>query len=259
MNIKRKKTLYFIALSIILIFSGAIACAADGVTKEAKPSDKSIGQVVWIKGTVQATLPDSTARTLKRRDAIYEKDTLTSGPDGTGQVVFSDGGLLALRSDSAIKISEYKFDKATPSTNKNVVEVVKGGFRTITGAIAKTNPNGYEVKTPVATIGVRGTDFSIIYSEKCDKNSDSAKCGLAVKINKGIVSLDNAEGGITLTAGSKNSFGYVKSGKQSPFLSSQDLGGMFLDDLSMQPASWGGPGGSGGSSSGSGGGGFCIQ
>ncbi len=245
-----------------MVFMGAtafarIACAQDDVKKV---SDTTIGQVVWVKGTVKAMLPDKNARTLKRRDAIYVTDTLTSGPDGSGQVVFSDGALLALKEESSIKISEYKFDKAAPGEDKNVLEVVKGGFRTITGAIAKVNPKGYEIKTPVATIGVRGTDFSFTVDQKCDKNSDAVKCGLAVKINKGLVSLTNDDGSVTLDANSNNKYGRVRFSNKMPFVTSKDFSGMLGNELSLEPASWGGgKSGSGGGTGGSGSGGFCIQ
>ena len=41
------------------------------------------------------------------------------------------------------------------------LNLVSGGLRVITGAMAKTNPENYKVRTPVALMGVRGTEFSI--------------------------------------------------------------------------------------------------
>ena len=52
------------------------------------------------------------------------------------------------------------------------LSLVEGGLRVITGAMAKNNPENYKVKTPVALMGVRGTEFSIFLcgDSLCDEN-----------------------------------------------------------------------------------------
>lgn len=116
-----------------------------------------VAQVVWVKGDVQAIAPDTKARSLKRSDFIYEHDTIKTAAS-SGQVVFTDSSLLSLKENSEFKIDEYKYDKKGPAEkNKFVGELVKGGFRQLTGAITKDKPENYKVNTPVATIGVRGS------------------------------------------------------------------------------------------------------
>src|SRR5690606_38875231 len=97
--------------------------------------------------------------------------------------------LVALREGTTFKIDQYKFNVSTPSENKYVAGVAKGGFRTITGLISKSNPDGYEVRTPVATIGVRGTVYTIYYSPGT---------GLAVKLDRGALFVANNAGKIEL-------------------------------------------------------------
>jgi hypothetical protein len=120
-----------------------------------------VGQMVWVKGTVKALSVDQTSRTLQRRSPIYASDTLVTGASDEGQIVFTDNSVVVLRSDTEFKIDQYKFNKTSPSEGQYAASVAKGGFRTITGLISKANPDNYRVNTPVATIGVRGTDYSI--------------------------------------------------------------------------------------------------
>lgn len=265
-NIISKKPLFFIGLIlfwVLIIPHSFAACAADAAEKP-----QVIGQVVWVKGTVEAVVANGTPRSLKRRDSIYTTDTLKSAIAGTGQIVFTDGGLLAIREASTIKIAEYKFNQQGPAaSDKYVVDVVEGGFRTITGAISKANPAGYQIKTPVATIGVRGTDFSVFYSKQgCDKGVVGKQCGLVVKVDFGTVALANQGGEVALTAGS-NPYARVESAKQVPAVI-EKMPTAFTNNVSLAPATFDSnippsplPAAGGSSSKGStnGNGGFCIQ
>lgn len=159
--------------------------------KSAKPSLTPIGIVIWTKGTIQALQPKETARTLSRRSPIYVSDVIKTDATSTGGIAFSDGGVISLRADTEFKIDEYNFKKdAAPAQEKSVMSIVKGGFRTITGSIPKQNPDGYKVNTPVATIGVRGTQYSTVVSTK--------NKGSVFKIDKGVIVVKNKSGSIEI-------------------------------------------------------------
>jgi len=71
-----------------------------------------------------------------------------------------------MRPDSSLSVNKYAFGTDDDGA---VLELVKGGFRAITGEIAHNRPDSYQVQTNVATLGVRGTEFAIILCEKdCD-------------------------------------------------------------------------------------------
>ncbi len=177
--------LVFIFFSLLLFMSSSMSHAL-----EPAPS-QSIGQVVWVKNTLKAQQPNAEARILTRRSAIYEHDTLTTDSTSSGQVVFTDDSELALQENSSIKIDHYRHGKGSaPSSDAFVVNVIKGGFRTVTGAISKNNPGGYQATTPVATIGVNGTIFSLYF--------DSIKGSLATKIDQGSITLSNEQGSMKL-------------------------------------------------------------
>lgn len=130
--------------------------------KAAQP--QTIGQVVWVKGEVKAVVGNQ-SRALQRRSPVYDKDTIVTDKTSTGQLVFSDNSLVSLSADTAMRIDEYQYGKNVPKgQSKFVASLVKGGFRTITGLIPKDNPDNYQVNTPVATIGVRGTSYAIRFT-----------------------------------------------------------------------------------------------
>ncbi|MCD6039284.1 MAG: hypothetical protein K0S27_684 [Gammaproteobacteria bacterium] len=151
-----------------------------------------IGQAVWVKGTLKATLANAEPRLLARRSAIYEHDTLTTDSTSTGEIVFTDNSVMTLRENSTIQINKYRYDKGSaPSNDTFIADVAKGGFRTLTGAISKNNPGGYKATTPVATIGVSGTIYSVYFNR--------IKQSLAAKLDKGSIMITNKSGKITLT------------------------------------------------------------
>jgi hypothetical protein len=69
-----------------------------------------------------------------------------------------DGTRMTVRPNSEIVIERYKFKEADPDNNM-VLQLLRGGFRAITGLISKNSPSAARVVTKTATVGIRGTDF----------------------------------------------------------------------------------------------------
>ena len=73
---------------------------------------------------------------------------------------------MTFRPNTTLFVNEYDFKpKAKKSVGKLILNLIEGGFRTITGKVAQQNPNNYTINTPVATIGVRGTDYQAYYKD----------------------------------------------------------------------------------------------
>ncbi len=180
---KKYACLFFIPLLMI-------CCSSNFAAEPTLP--QAIGQVVWVKNNLKAQQPNAEIRTLTRRSAIYEHDTLTTDATSSGEISFTDDSALALREDSTIKIDQYRHATGkAASSDAFVVNVLKGGFRTVTGIISKNDPGGYKATTAVATIGIRGTIYSIYYNP--------IKKSLAAKIDKGSIFISNQNGAVTLT------------------------------------------------------------
>ncbi len=121
--------------------------------------DPSAGQSIAVQGKVSAEKEgEKTPRTLQRGSAFFSKDVVNVGPDSKAQLKFIDGGLVTIIANSKYRILSYTFTKEKSEVS---LEIVEGGFRAMTGTIGKEHPTDYKVKTPVATIGIRGTIFEL--------------------------------------------------------------------------------------------------
>jgi hypothetical protein len=118
------------------------------------------GKTILAKGDVKAT-NNTTAevRKLRRRAKIFSVDHIVTGTKSKAQFSMSDGGLITLKENTEIKISEYSFDDKSKKGSATL-EVVSGGLRSISGLIKKSGGD-YQVKTPVGSIGIRGTHFAV--------------------------------------------------------------------------------------------------
>ncbi len=123
-----------------------------------------VGKVLAIRGEVSAAAADGQTRPLERGAALFESDIVITGVDSFARIRFSDGSSLHLRASTRFSISEYAFEQ---QGKKDVgrFNLVAGGFRAVTGAIGRDDKPAYTVKTPVTTIGIRGTDHEARY---CD-------------------------------------------------------------------------------------------
>ncbi len=122
-------------------------------------AEDSAGMVVASRGEVIA-LSNGGSRELKQGDFVYIKDEIMTTNRSFVVLQFSDGAKVTVRPDSTMIIEQYLY--AGTSDDKAELNLVEGGLRVITGAMAKTNPENYKVRTPVALMGVRGTEFSIM-------------------------------------------------------------------------------------------------
>ncbi len=127
-----------------------------GLVPTAFAADTVVGKALFTQGAVSAQMPGQGARLLGKDAPIHEGDRITTGSKSFAVLEFVDGAKTTLRPDTVFAIDTYRQggDKEGVSLG-----LVKGGLRTLTGAIGKRNPENYRLKTPVATIGIRGTEY----------------------------------------------------------------------------------------------------
>ena len=121
-------------------------------------SEDSTGMVVASRGEVIA-LSNGGSRLLKQGEFIYVSDEIITSNRSFAVLQFEDGAKVTVRPDSTLIIESYLYNGDV--NDEATLNLVEGGLRVITGAMAKTNPENYKVRTPVALMGVRGTEFSI--------------------------------------------------------------------------------------------------
>lgn len=145
------------------------------------------GSVVLSVGKNVAQVGQGEVRPLKRQSVIFTNDTITTAFNGVLQLRFTDNSRLSLKKDTVFKVEEYRYDKAAPEEGKAVYKLIKGGLRTITGAISDANPDSYSVKTPIATIGVRGTHYSLFFCDRTCNETTQAQMGLYGYVLEGTI------------------------------------------------------------------------
>jgi hypothetical protein len=152
---------------------GFVLIAAMSMSTLAVAQDSS-GMVVASRGEVIA-LSNGGSRELKQGDFIYVNDEILTSGRSFAVLQFTDGAKVTVRPDSTLIIEQYLY--AGTDDDEATLNLVSGGLRVITGAMAKTNPENYKVKTPVALMGVRGTEFSIMLcgDEICAEDEMSAE------------------------------------------------------------------------------------
>lgn len=118
-------------------------------TAFAKDSRVLLGTISRIQGEARAAYgPDE--RNLLVGDSIYQNDTLRTGEDSRLLVRLTDGSDLTLGAKAGMLVSDVI---ASPDQDRGpVMSLLNGVF-----ALAAVKTKGAEIKTPVATIGIRGT------------------------------------------------------------------------------------------------------
>lgn len=156
-----------------------------------------IGKVVIQSGNMVAENRGS-SRKLNRTASILKGDTLKTAGNTRSQIRMKDGALIAISPNTELRIENYAYNGSEDGTERSVINLIKGGFRTITGAIGHVNKQNYQVKTSVATIGIRGTHYGLMLCEggSCQNNPDMGNLndGLYGGVVDGSVVADNASG-----------------------------------------------------------------
>ena len=123
------------------------------------------GYIQLVLGQATVWERSNTQRPAQKGIQIYEGDTIVTGASSNVQIRMSDDALIMVYSNSRIKIDRYIFSQSKDGKDSGTLQVLKGALRTVTGQIAQKNKDGFTVKTSVATIGVRGTDFDTAFIE----------------------------------------------------------------------------------------------
>jgi len=142
---------------------------------------QAAGEVEFSRGVGFAQTPGQTPRTLGKGLPLREGDRLTTSDGASAIIKLEDGTRMTVRPNSEIVLQQYAF-KENATDNGMLMQLVRGGFRAVTGLISKNAPNAARVQTSTATIGIRGTDFDArVCSRDC--GAESARVAAAARPN----------------------------------------------------------------------------
>lgn len=121
-----------------------------------------VAEVLFLSGQSRWSADGGRAQTLQKGVQLPEGARIETGEDGYVYLGTLDQGFLVLRPSTVARIARYQAD--TGGRVEIRLELEKGVARVVSGKAAQAQPQGFRMETPLAVIGVRGTDFSVLAS-----------------------------------------------------------------------------------------------
>jgi hypothetical protein len=177
----------------ILAFALCLLSPLLAIAQTAAAPNKA-GSVDFVEGDVKFYKPDKSAISPAVGDPIYELDSVVTGADGEVHFKMEDGGLLAVRPNTRMRIA--KFQANGDAGDKSILGILEGGLRSISGWIAKYNPSGYQIRARSATIGIRGTDHETHVRARDDAEGEA---GVYDRVYEGATFIRTDQGRVDVT------------------------------------------------------------
>ncbi len=129
------------------------------------PQQDVVGQVSLVVGKAWIVHSGAERERIRRGMAISVADTIETSTGGHVHVHFVDGALVSVRPSSTLEVQLYRYDPAHPEQSAVKFNLVEGVTRAISGEAAHHARGNFRLNTPIAAIGVRGTDFVVSADE----------------------------------------------------------------------------------------------
>mgnify|MGYP001150534017 CR=1 FL=1 len=231
MRIHSRLTLLLaVLLSNVSVFVGVAPVAA-----------QNVGRVGAVNQDATGTPPGNASRMLAIGTHVVHKERIQTSLSGSTQILFPDTSTLSVGRNSNIVIDEYVYDQ-NAGTGRMVASVGKGVLRFVGGQISHTA--GVTIKTPVATLGIRGGVVTIVYPvtanyAAADPNIANCKGELIVG-HVGSSTIRNSTGSTTVRPGFATCVTGPNDPIPEPFRVSDALLAQIMSNLTSKPGQSGG-------------------
>lgn len=139
----------------------AAVCTLAGGAASAADAPAAAGTVALAIGEAALLDASGTSRAAAKGDTVQVGQTLRTGANGHIHLRMTDGAFVSVRPQSRFRIEEYRYDPAVPANNRVKFVLEQGVARSITGRAGEAAREHYRLNTPLAAIGIRGTDFVV--------------------------------------------------------------------------------------------------
>lgn len=186
----------------LLLIAALVPLAAQAQTGAAAGSQSGAqpriaGTIELVEGLARVEGRDRRVRTPAAGQAVVEGDTISTLSDSEVHLQMADGALFMVRERTRVTITEYVADGG--SGDKSLMDLAEGALRAITGWIGAYNRSNYRVRTPLVTIGVRGTDHEPAH---LPENDPRGQPGSYDKVNEGRAFMESRSGTVEVPANS---------------------------------------------------------
>ncbi|MCB2108533.1 MAG: FecR domain-containing protein [Rhodobacteraceae bacterium] len=150
---------------------------------------EAIGQVERVQGEARAERAGGNA-SLQGGHPVFADDLVQTGPLSRLSLIFADQSHLTLGENAEVLIDEFVY-RGNRENDVVALAWTSGAFLSVSGAIARARAEAVSVRTPVATIGIRGTEF---WGGRLERDFE-------VLVIEGRVVVANAGGSVELSPG----------------------------------------------------------
>lgn len=123
-------------------------------------ASEPIGEITLVIGEAQLARVDGAVQSVVRNMPILVGDRIETSVGGHVHIRFVDGGMVSVRPESRLVIESYQRE-AGGAAGAIKFKLDRGAVRSVTGAWGEANRERFRLNTPIAAIGVRGTDFVV--------------------------------------------------------------------------------------------------
>lgn len=162
------KAIFRIVISTALCLGAVMAHA--GVASSAQTV---AGLVAFVSGSVTRQGAQGETALLKIGDPVYVGDRIHTLQQGYVHVRMVDQAFVSLRPNSQLLISAYEYSDQQPQSSRIRFDMVEGRSRVVSGKGGQAAKQNYRFNTPIAAIGLRGTDYTV------QVNPDSTRVSVA--------------------------------------------------------------------------------
>ncbi|MDN2708926.1 FecR family protein [Janthinobacterium sp. SUN118] len=178
------------------------------------------GTVLQLSGPLMVKKADGKVKLLAIKSEVEQGDTLLTEKDTYALIKLIDNSEITLKPNTSFVIEQFTYTAEQPDGDHAVFSLLKGGLRSVTGLLGKRNKERFEMKTPAATIGIRGTTFIASYVAPSatplpPSPVQGVAPGLYVHVLDGLIQVSNPSGALNFAPGQ---FGFTPSFKQPPVM-----------------------------------------
>jgi hypothetical protein len=145
-----------------LTFAFAALAVPTAVWAQAASSSPVGGEVMFVSGKAARIQKDGQSNAVGKGMTLLEGDRIRTDGDSHVYVRLRDGGLLVVRPASELHVDLWRYDASRPQDSQIKYTLDNGVARHVSGQGAKAAREKFRFNTPMAAIGVRGTDFTVL-------------------------------------------------------------------------------------------------
>lgn len=181
----------WLALGLMIL---CLPCATQAQTQ----ASSTFATVVRVRGDIGVSAANGDRRPLGEGTQVAAGEEIQSAATGEALLRTADGGMLAVRPNTRFLADAYVAEGK--STDRQILRLVAGAIRVVTGWIGSVNRAEHKVITPTATIGIRGTDHEVYVLTK-EMAGEAYRSGTYDKVNRGGTTLEASGGSVDIDPG----------------------------------------------------------